>query len=910
MQLSFGHYFILLALTFSTVLNANVYDGPIDDQTYIQLQSQVQQKQTELEAKIDQALALDLAVEYAQVSLVTIKLFTEVFAPWDRANPVEVQNAYAAKGFSRFDPVGPDGLAFDELSDSIVVANNAIAQLQHQIDQTIELKRPPDFSQHKLVLNGPNYELNGAKVIAAKFFWQPEDSELMTAYGTGGESYYSVQDLETETAIRQNRKSSFLARVNRQVSLVRAPIQFFLGHIIPQNSWFRSSYPLAFSSGSRLFTDYDIDNPNVRPWLTTLFEQQLADGVSLVGELERVHMLANEPTFSIRQGGVNSGRGVSDFTRAKYVDWVSNKYTNIDALNTLYGTSFTSFQQLDDTYTIPLDVSYQGGPIWYDWMRFNMDRVNDWFTFLHNGVHAVDTDAKTHIKVMGERSIHTAYYDEGLDFEYIAKLADMPGSDNQSTPFAAHWDVRFEQQWRQRYSFEWRSQAIMLDFNKSLAPNKLFYDSEWHGLSGSRWRDFHMSPEYVRSVLWTGAVDGLGGLTSWVWNRKEDGSIDPRADFVGTSVTQPIQLDAYGRALKELNAHGNHVAALVPKDRYLMIYFNNDAAIQDPEYTSKMTDIYEALKLLNIPVGFVTPSDLQAINRSQQTVIVAPSAFISDQNYLGLQNFIAASGNVVVIDESASLIKDESGKLRDRTKLNAFFTMPFSDVISMFTEFKQQLATVLPSLPITVAMTNPSDASNFGVLSQQYYDQNLDAHIVSLINTRQSVLTLTLSNDSAQIAKSVNLLNANEIESQFSMQPMEVVLLSVELAPQPQEVLLSAINLSPANMAINSGQSTQINASLVPDNATNPELIWGSSNESIATVTSAGRVSGVAAGTVTISANNISANINGSISVTVSAPAATNPQPPANNAGASGGGLSTILLLLLFLRLSIRKRHV
>ncbi len=912
MKLSIRLLLCCLCLTVSSICWSNVYTGAVDEQAYLDLQNQVTQKQLELEAKMQQAESLGLSVDYAQVSLTTIKLFKNVFAPWDKQNPEAVKQAYDAKGFSRFDPVGPEGLAFDELSDSIVVAESALNQLQQQIDLHITLKAPPDFSQHDLVLNGPNYELNGQKVIAAKFFWQPEDSELMRAYGMGGETYYAVQDLETETSIRANRKNNFTSRINREMALGRTPIQFFLGHIVPQNSWLRTSYPLAFSSGTRLFTDYDIDNPNVKVWLNTLIENQLADGLSQIGETERIHMLANEPTFSIRENGINSDRGISDFTRQKYTDWLSQKYQNIASLNDVYGTSFNRFEQLADVYTIPLDLSYQGGPVWYDWMRFNMERVNNWFSFLHDKVHAVDTRAKTHIKVMGERAIHTSFYDEGLDFEFIANLADIPGSDNQATPLAAHWDVRFEQEWRERYSFEWRSQSIMLDFNKSLAPNKLFYDSEWHGLSGSRWRDFHMSPEYVRSILWTGAVDGLGGLTSWVWNRNEDGSIDSRADFIGTSVTQPIQLDAYGRTLKELNAHGNHVAALVPTVRPLLIYYSKDAAIQNPEHTGKMTDVYEALKLLNLSVGFVTPSTLSQVNKTEQTVIIPPTVYISDSDYVALNDFASTDGKLVVIGEEDNFTKNEMGAGREREALNAFKRLSFNNIITMYQEFKQSLQAVFPELPIQTEVTDLNDEEDFGVLSNQYYDLSSDAHIVSLINTRQNNKNINISSKSASVDSIVNLLDGREVNAQFTLKPMEVVLLQTKVSNLPIPVLLDGISLSISKADLEQGQKGQINTSLTPDNATDTQLTWRSSNESVATVSSTGEVTAVSAGNATIFAENQASNTSGMIEITVSIPTSPiTPTPsPSSSDGSGGGSISTLMILLLLLRLTIRKRYV
>ena len=768
------------ALIISPFLYAGVYKGATDDVTFNQLLADITAKSVQLDDKISEAKTLGLTTDYAQVSQTTIRLFKDVFAPWDKANVDKVQAMYDAKYFSQYDPVGAKGLPFDELADSIEIADEAIAELQQQIDGVIQLATPPNFKTGKLRLNGPNYELDGNAVIAGKFFWQPNESDIMEAYGYGGEGYYSVQDLNTETTIKSWRQSNLLTRLQDQELNNRSPIQFFFGHIVPSTYWLRESYPEAFSKGSRLFTDYDIDNPNVKIWLDTLFEKQLSVAVDQLGDTERVHMIANEPTFSIRENGVDSDRGVSTHTMDKYVLWLEKKYQTIEQLNTIYNSSFSQFNQLKAIYTIPLSLSYQGGPVWYDWNRFNMDRVNEWFTYLHNGAHSADPNAKTHIKIMGERAIHTHFHDEGLDFEFIAKLVDMPGSDNQTSSLAAEWDVRHELSWQGRYSLEWRAQTMMLDFNKSIAPDKHFYDSEWHGLSGARWRDFHMSPEYVRSTLWLGATHGLGSLTTWVWNRKEDGSIDPRADFIGTSVTQPIQLDAYGRTLKELNAHGNKISSLVPVKRNYLIYYNKDSAIQDPEYTKKMSDIYEALKLLNVPTGFTTPSELSKVDAQSQVIMIPPTMYISDVDLNNLAAFVDDGGKVVTFDENTNFIKNELGKPRETPNIfTAMASLATADVLSMVDYLEDTLSDVTVEQSIIVELNDKNNEKTYGVLSTQYDDDSTERTVVSLVNVSQENITVKLISKLGIPSDITDVITQNKLSAEITMKPMAVLLLSI-----------------------------------------------------------------------------------------------------------------------------------
>ena len=799
------------AIIFSATIYAGVYQGATDDATFEQLLAQVTAKSDLLDQKVAEAKSKGINTDYAQVSQVTIQLFKDIFAPWDKANIDQVKAMYDAVYFSQFDPVGYQGLPFDELADCLEVADTAIAELEQQISGEIVLQSPPNFDQGQLVLNGPNYELDGNKVIAGKFFWQPNNKDVMKAYGYGGEAYYSVQDLSTSDSIKNWRQTNFINRINDQLLNNRSPIQFFLGHIAPANYWLREDFPLAFDKGGRLFTDYDIDNPEVKQWMTTLFNKQLSVGVSALGDTERVHMIANEPTFSIREGGVNAANGVSTYTLANYTAWLEKKYQTIAQLNSAYASNFSSFDQVKERYTIPLALSYQGSAVWYDWNIFNMERVNQWFSFLHNSIHEVDPKAKTHIKIMGERAIHTPYQDEGLDFEFIAKLVDMPGSDNQTNPFATQWDLRHKQNWRERYSIEWLAQSIMLDFNKSLAPQKHFYDSEWHGLSGARWRDFHMSPDYVRTSLWLAATHGLGSLTSWVWNRKEDGSIDTRADFIGTSVTQPIQLDAYGRALKELNAHGNKVSALVPTERAYLLYYSKDAAIQDPTYTQSLSEVYEALKLQNVAVGFTTPSELANVDKNKQTLIISPTKFISDHDLENLSAFNDAGGYVVLFDQAQNFVKTEIGGSRNNnTPFSPMASLAFNDITTMADELKQALVSRKPVLPIALAVTDQRNQSAYGVMTSQYIDEHNGRAVLSLINVSQSNKVIELSSAKGIPNDVVNLITGQAASAKITLEPLAVLLLSidtetVESNSDEDNVVTPPINTEPKEEAKSSG---------------------------------------------------------------------------------------------------------
>ena len=83
------------------------------------------------------------------------------------------------------------------------------------------------------------------------------------------------------------------------------------------------------------------------------------------------------------------------------------------------------------------------------------------------------------------------------------------------------------------------------------------------------------------------------------------------------------------------------------------------------------------------------------------------------------------------------------------------------------------------------------------------------------------------------------------------------------------DVNVEKINLVPEKKEFAAGTVMQINATIEPENATNRDLVWSSSDTSIATVDSKGIVKGIKPGTVTITAKTKDGNVVASTSITI-----------------------------------------
>ncbi len=101
---------------------------------------------------------------------------------------------------------------------------------------------------------------------------------------------------------------------------------------------------------------------------------------------------------------------------------------------------------------------------------------------------------------------------------------------------------------------------------------------------------------------------------------------------------------------------------------------------------------------------------------------------------------------------------------------------------------------------------------------------------------------------------------------------------SCSVTVSPRTILVSSVELSQMELSLDEGETAQLTASVLPDNATDKSVTWSSSDENVATVDDNGLVAAVAAGTATITTTaNDGSGVSASCAVTVSVPVVVPP---------------------------------
>lgn len=728
---------------------------------YAEVRQEAVQRLAAFEARVAEARRAGVDVSRERVTITTAEIFL-TYADWDAGHPSELQEAIAAwwRVRDRAAEIARD-LPTKELREVIDVLRAAEDELAEAVERPSSRRVVPRVDSGALEMVGRYFHFDGQPTFPSSFVWMPGDERLQQAYGEIGGTYIALSNLRPDGTVS----------IRYQPQDRREPMGYvFFGHSGPP-AWLRSKHP-EIQTGSRHFTGYDIDHPATREaWrdlLAVAVPRFAGRKISQGG-----YLLANEPHWFTGTGQWDTGT-VSNFTHEKFRRWLAAEHGSIDVLNRLWGTQFSSFD--DVALDVPVDTELRGTAVWYDWCRFNMYRVTDWFSFLKSEIRRHDPAAKTHIKLIpghfaqGLRS-------HGLDFESLVRLQDILGCDAKIVNSS---NGRVDAEWTDRYACDWRNLAMPYDFFHSVCPDKLLFDSEFHGLSTVHWRDPDMSPDYVRCIYWLAHLHGMGMNQTWYWGREADGAPKSKSGsgFYASNLTMPRVMNAYGRVMKELNAFAPEVVALATQPKRIRLFYSETAAIQDAEYMDRMYQTYRSLYHDGFPLGFVTERILQESHAKQldewPVVVVPHACYVTRAEIESLSKYRAQGGTLILIGANC-LGHDPYGRSLDE--------LPAGDApLIQVNELSDPLvkATLADALrtrnlipPIRLRETN--GVGEPGCVWRTAEWKN--GYLLAVINLGKSQADLAIGGGGSSCR---DLIHNAPQPSRFSLRPFEVRLLHVD----------------------------------------------------------------------------------------------------------------------------------
>ncbi|WP_052415410.1 beta-galactosidase [Algibacter lectus] len=503
------------------------------------------------------------------------------------------------------------------------------------------------------------------------------------------------------------------------------------------------------------------------------------------------YIFANEPHWFSEKDhwtyNYKEMNGISSYTLNNFRSWLNIKYNgNIKALNSNWKSSFANFNNVN--IEIPIDIKLQGEPIWFDWNRYNMDRVTEWFKFNQDNLHAVNPEADTHIKLF-PRTFYEDSRSHGMDFEALTELTTMIGHDAKalgSPSIRPH----INSDWNDQYAYKWDGMAILHDFLESVGPNKINVNSESHFLSSGMWRDMEARTSYVRNVYWLSTLMGMDANMGWFWARDPDGSPEDRLEgelnffdpglggaYAGSNNMQPHIANEVTQVMYDLNTFSEEIIELRKQPRPLRLFYSETSAINTSNYMTKNGKLYKSLFFEGLPLGFVTENIIKKQDNSTwNTVVIYNTKYVTDAEFNALQ-FYLDNGGTVILDSSESLSMNEYGQKRNK-KLSSgngkLIALNDTDISNIK---KITLAEIEDHMPKVIVESD--NGKEFKTTISRVVKQDNGSYLVNLLNVGHDTAKIKLSLKSGGSMTIKNLITSNSVDSEFDLASEEVLLLEI-----------------------------------------------------------------------------------------------------------------------------------
>ncbi len=783
----------------STVVPQDPLESSITAGAETSLEARAAQRVGELDALMASARQAGIDVTREETAIWFAREFLK-FADWDEANRDAIEYMFVQYGPFKSEAADYADRVPDFQREKVIeVLDGAIETLTLVMDGEIERRPVAKVDWQNITVGDDALFSNGKPVFLYDYFSKSVGRPLtdtqvyndhLGAIYHGGQRLYEVNKDRAVNSYLLNEDGTF---DEERLSYITEIPDTNVGFLILWNmgipDWVLKREPEA-AFGRSLFTGFDIDNPLVRDVWSRIIRKagELTAGKKVT---QLGYILSNEPHWYSEAGhwtkNVREMTEISSYTLDKFRAWLERTYEgDIGALNANWNSAFQNFDAV--TVTIPIDKGLRGKPIWYDWSRYNMDRSIDWFTYLQGELLAANPDADTHLKIMPNMFTDNNR-SHGIDVEALTNLTTMIG-DDAKTRAARGLNSSKPESWEERYAYFWEELSMAYDFMESVSPGKIHVNSETHFLSASWWRELDTDADYVRSVFWLATIQGMDVALSWFWARDPDGSPEDRLEgelnffdpalagsYAGSVNMQPHIANEKTQVMMDMNSFSEEIMSIRGQRRPLRLFYSETSAINKTQHMTEQFEMYEALFFEGFPIGFATETVLKTQDpRSWDAILVYKTEYVTDEEFAALQSYLDAGGTVI-LDSAESLAKNEYGAPRAeqlQAANGSLITRPSAAGIEQLKSIA--LEETVQGRP-DIMLSEDNGTAHKGCVWRVVKTDT--GYLVNILNIGKHPARLTLSGAGDAFAIE-NMLTGQAVQPEFELEPMGVLLLSLE----------------------------------------------------------------------------------------------------------------------------------
>ena len=477
----------------------------------------------------------------------------------------------------------------------------------------------------------------------------------------------------------------------------------------------------------------------------------------------------------------------SNFNTLKFRDFYTpywhqylEKFYNgdINALNSNYDTSYTSFDEVD-LPEHPTDKTAKG----YDWALFNGEVLTRWHQWMADIIHEYVPNLPINNKNM--HYAETAWFQSndtvygGMDFEMASTFSEINGCDANKNYTSTNGVAKI---------ISW------YDYLTSIKDAPID-NSEDHMLPDGSLDFSENNAKYTGLDLWEGAIHGRGLSQIWVWDYKYSTN-----HYLGHSPgIRPDLIAEAGRTNLDLNRLAYEITALQNAPREVLHLYSRESSLYyDSRNPWARRGLYDNTLYNGLRTEYATESQIDKIDASKYKLLMIPRLHhVKEATLQKIKKFVDDGGKVVIYGTD-SLRYNEYNKLHDETLVKSIYDKAY--VINMGSTWDDTRIVDTPYETVTKAIRDcglsrvrvmdaktGKQAQKVGYEMTRYNGKLL----MSVFNNTLETKTVYLETDAGKLTNLKERRSESTLDDVFTLEPYQAVLIEtdadIDLPGQEQE---------------------------------------------------------------------------------------------------------------------------
>lgn len=467
-------------------------------------------------------------------------------------------------------------------------------------------------------------------------------------------------------------------------------------------------------------------------------------------------------------------------SKVLFIKYLQQRHKSLEQLNRSWGSALAGWEQVE----IPQKEKSNWGA-WYDWCTFNQQRNIDFWQWQKSLIRKHDRSKPIVIGTAYSAGSWVGRYELGVDQEGLAGIGEINGFDGD----------QFFQSGKLAWGVE--SMVFSLDFYRSLTPDRVRMDTEFHPLNTVPFEKLGDSAHLekgIRMMLWLTFLHGTSAVSTYVWHTYGLDIAHAEQNFAVT----PAALNSLGRTSLELRRLAPEIVKffdLKPQVRLLYAL----PSVMRSEHLARLNTAYESLWFNGVPIGFITERQVANGNLASCPILVAPGVRrVGDRTYREIETYVENGGVLVVLDRE-SLQFNEYDQRRATTFLATAKPAEYAGVAVETAQYGKGRILVIPAgnqsnldavmdrlidesnLACPVRIADRFGAKTWGIESRSV--QSGDKILTYAINLNKVGKKISL-HTSFKIKSIQDMINGESLNNgEFELEPMQMILLEITPAP-------------------------------------------------------------------------------------------------------------------------------